>query len=271
MHPNRVNPRDWSEHEVIFNDLREGFSGVWGLFRGAPALGLRWDGDEEERGYPGQGAYPLWFVIPEYLTLSTLERLLTTSIERGLGFERNIMRAISEFLEVNNGEQIALEFDDQPDEDDEDNLESIFKEWMHNQLADLLLKVTQTAKSLTPMQKETLKALQQQLQEHRIHNSRITISSGIRYTNNEAVSADLEIFNGEVQLSEGGWTDPYGNGGDSFSHVVYPAENYPNEILDLSGDAFEMGAKQAAVAKWAENFLQYSESPSCNFLIDGEI
>src|SRR5215216_4999812 len=69
MDPLQVNPAAWQNHEVIFND--DEFSGVWGQYKGNYCLGIRWNGDTaDERGYPGHGPYPPWFVVPEYLTLS---------------------------------------------------------------------------------------------------------------------------------------------------------------------------------------------------------
>jgi len=103
MQPNLVNPADWQNHEVIFDD--GDFSAVWGQYKGIFCLGTRWNGDgNDERGYPGQGAYPLWFIIPEYLTLSVLERLNTISIQSDLrddnnqAYSDNINATIREFL-----------------------------------------------------------------------------------------------------------------------------------------------------------------------------
>lgn len=67
----------------------EGFSAIWGRFDNDDnfCLGARWNGGEDERGYPGQGAYPLWFVIPDYLALSMLERLNTNALQDDLRAE----------------------------------------------------------------------------------------------------------------------------------------------------------------------------------------
>jgi len=107
MNPILVNPVDWQNHEVIFND--EEFSAVWGQYKGNFCLGTRWNGESEnERGYPGQGAHPLWFVIPEYLTLSVLEKLNIISIQRELRNEKGesysirINNAIGEVINIAN-------------------------------------------------------------------------------------------------------------------------------------------------------------------------
>lgn len=103
MNPTQVNPAAWQNHEVIFDDGE--FSAVWGEYHGNPCLGTRWNGDtDDERGYPGQGAYPLWFVVPEYLVLPTLERLNTISLQQGLTddndepYSNKINGAIREFM-----------------------------------------------------------------------------------------------------------------------------------------------------------------------------
>lgn len=88
---------------ILFDD--DEFSAVWGEYHSNLCLGTRWNGDnDDERGYPGQGAYPLWFVVPDYLTLSTLERLNTISLQQDLRdendepFSNKINRTIRGFI-----------------------------------------------------------------------------------------------------------------------------------------------------------------------------
>jgi hypothetical protein len=102
MRPEQVNPNAWSNHEVIYDDGE--FSSVWGQFNGSRCLGTRWNGEtDDERGYPGQGAYPLWFVVPPFLALSTLERLHTAAIQSNLAnpqrepYAQKIQDAIRQF------------------------------------------------------------------------------------------------------------------------------------------------------------------------------
>lgn len=102
MRPEQVNPNAWNNHEVIYDDGE--FSAVNGLFDGNPNIGVRWNGEsDEERGYPGQGGYPLWFVVPDFLILSTLERLHTTAISNdlrnpnGVPYAERIQEAIRKF------------------------------------------------------------------------------------------------------------------------------------------------------------------------------
>jgi len=108
MNPTDVNPGAWSDHEVIFNDPAEEYSAVWGKFRGKLCLGTRWNGDPDQRGYPGQGEYPLWFVEPDYLVLPILQRLYLLSMRGGLInsrgelFSDKISIAIREFLQEQN-------------------------------------------------------------------------------------------------------------------------------------------------------------------------
>lgn len=84
MQPQNVQPQKWSNTEVIYSDSSELFSAVWGEYEGDECLGMRWDGKSHEPGYPQQGGNPLWFVAPYFLTLSILERLLTSASERSL-------------------------------------------------------------------------------------------------------------------------------------------------------------------------------------------
>jgi len=107
MRPQEVNPNAWSDHEVIFDDGE--FSAVSGLFDSTPNIGVRWNGgSDEERGYPGQGAYPLWFVVPDFLILPTLERLHTTALREelvnanGVPYAERIQEAIRRFAQESN-------------------------------------------------------------------------------------------------------------------------------------------------------------------------
>lgn len=108
MNPYAVNPAAWSNHEVIYNDPIEEFSAVWGMFRGRYCLGTRWNGDHVGRGYPGQGKYPLWYVEPDFLTLSILQRLLINATDRGLRspsrelYSDKIAHALEKYLEIKN-------------------------------------------------------------------------------------------------------------------------------------------------------------------------
>lgn len=106
MNPTNVNPAAWSDHEVIFDDLESEYSALWGKYQGKLCLGTRWNGPHEERGYPGQGQYPLWFVEPDFLTLAILQRLFIEAMKSRLqdttgGFYSDkIAKAIQQYLDL---------------------------------------------------------------------------------------------------------------------------------------------------------------------------
>lgn len=79
MDPINVNPKDWLGIKIILNDTSAGYSVIFGKFRGNLCLGMRWNGNLAERGYPGQGAYPLWFVVPDPFKQSILNQLTIMS------------------------------------------------------------------------------------------------------------------------------------------------------------------------------------------------
>lgn len=108
MNPNNVNPNDWEKHEVIFNDVDEGYSAVWGKFRDEYTLGIRWNGsDDKAKGYPVQGAHPLWFVVPKDLIITILQQLLLGAIKNKLKknkeelYATKILNAIEKFTILN--------------------------------------------------------------------------------------------------------------------------------------------------------------------------
>lgn len=84
--PEDVNPKEWRSHQIIFNEPEENYSAIFGYYRGCQScLGLRWNGHAgNERGNPGEGDEPCWFLVPDALTLSTLERLLVIATEKKL-------------------------------------------------------------------------------------------------------------------------------------------------------------------------------------------
>ncbi len=72
-----VNPSKWQNHTVLYDD--ETYSAIWGNYEGRQhkSLGVRWNGETGNSGYPSQGKYPLWYVEPELLTEAILRQLRT--------------------------------------------------------------------------------------------------------------------------------------------------------------------------------------------------
>lgn len=52
-----VKPKKWTDIQVLFDN--EEYSVVMGNFEGTFCLGERWNGNENEVGYPNQGNNPL--------------------------------------------------------------------------------------------------------------------------------------------------------------------------------------------------------------------
>ena len=101
MKASEVNPKNWNWDpnypiRVLYDD--EDYSLIWGKYKEKKALGARWSGDEE-RGYPGQGEYPTWYVEPDFISIAILQRLLTQAIDSDeLKYVDNIYFAISELM-----------------------------------------------------------------------------------------------------------------------------------------------------------------------------
>ena len=63
--------------EVLYD--HDGFSIAWGVYDGERrCLGMRWNGEEGDAGYPKLFKNPVWFVLPAELTIPILKSLLDT-------------------------------------------------------------------------------------------------------------------------------------------------------------------------------------------------
>lgn len=70
-----VVPGAWSDVLILFDN--GWYSVMWGQFRGRnyKDMGVRWNGDEGEIGYPNARGYPQWYVEPSIFHESILLNL----------------------------------------------------------------------------------------------------------------------------------------------------------------------------------------------------
>ena len=73
---NLVHPNKWTNVKNLFDD--GSYSAIWGNYDNSAkeCLGVRWNGINNQ-GFPNQGAYPLWYVEPEFTTKMILLELLS--------------------------------------------------------------------------------------------------------------------------------------------------------------------------------------------------
>jgi hypothetical protein len=104
MKASEVRPKDWLQDEsypirILYDNDEEDYSIIWGKYKNHKALGVRWRG-EINRGYPGQGIYPTWYVEPDFIAITILYRILTLAIdEDNIEYLENIQFAISELTD----------------------------------------------------------------------------------------------------------------------------------------------------------------------------
>ena len=69
---NTVRPQKWTDVIDLFDN--GDYSAIWGEYdeSGHRCLGVRWNGSENDLGYPSQGDNPLWYVEPEFVTRAML-------------------------------------------------------------------------------------------------------------------------------------------------------------------------------------------------------
>jgi hypothetical protein len=100
MKPGNAKPRNFNDHETLYNHKR--FSIAWGKGKDEKEnrLAMRWDviyhpnRDEKHNGYPVQGSNPVWFNFADPLTRLFLEMLYNSKC-KGIKKEA-IKRALEE-------------------------------------------------------------------------------------------------------------------------------------------------------------------------------
>jgi hypothetical protein len=72
--PQDVNPHNFHVDEVLYDD--GDFSIVWGTWEAhMRCLAMRWNGKDDDAGYPKTFGNPVWFVLPP-----TLSKPITAAI-----------------------------------------------------------------------------------------------------------------------------------------------------------------------------------------------
>lgn len=104
MRATDVKPKDWYWDEsytprILFESNEENYSVIWGKYKNIKALGVRWNGGTE-RGYPGQGGHPTWYVEPDFIAISIIQRLLNLALEnQNNDYLGNIRFALTELID----------------------------------------------------------------------------------------------------------------------------------------------------------------------------
>jgi hypothetical protein len=78
MNPENVSPRNFVVKSILLTT--PAFSVAYGCWEGEyDTLAMRWNGDtNEDAGYPKAFGYPMWFIIPAFLTIPISKALLDT-------------------------------------------------------------------------------------------------------------------------------------------------------------------------------------------------
>jgi len=95
-----VKPKKWSNEIILFDDGN--YSAIWGNYENSAkrSLGVRWNGQGSEQGFPNQGSYPIWFVEYKFLVKPILLELYfqTLNLQKSEAktYLENIKQALSE-------------------------------------------------------------------------------------------------------------------------------------------------------------------------------
>ena len=75
--PEDVNPHNFQVQQIVYND--GDFSIAQGKWEeGDMRIAMRWNGDENDAGYPKTFGNPVWFLIPDNLSVPLLRGVLGT-------------------------------------------------------------------------------------------------------------------------------------------------------------------------------------------------
>jgi len=75
----------WQGHEVIYNSPIDQYSIAIGEIEGKPRCAIRWNGDSESDsqkgemgivGTPSPGGGPFWFILPDFLAETVVQRVI---------------------------------------------------------------------------------------------------------------------------------------------------------------------------------------------------
>jgi hypothetical protein len=95
-----VKHEKWSNEIILFDD--GWYSAIWGNYENSPEkkLGVRWNGQGSEQGFPKLFNHPVWFVEREFLVKPILLELLSQVLKypspETEDYLKNIQQALSE-------------------------------------------------------------------------------------------------------------------------------------------------------------------------------
>lgn len=75
MNPLNVNPQNFSVISILYNN--DEFSIAYGMWQdGNKCIAMRWNGEDNEAGYPKVFGHPMWFIIDSELKIPILKSLI---------------------------------------------------------------------------------------------------------------------------------------------------------------------------------------------------
>lgn len=90
-----VTPEKWENLQVLFDD--GSYSVAAGVFEGSRSLGVRWNGSDDDAGFPNQGGNPLWHVVPDFLSEPILRAILEEELSDSSVDTERVEKIIQEF------------------------------------------------------------------------------------------------------------------------------------------------------------------------------
>ncbi len=92
--PEDVRPHKFPNPHVLFDG--DGFAVAIGTWeQREPRIAMRWNGEGDDVGYLSQGGNPLWFQLPDYLSIPVLAALIGRDGARNQEIVDALQRLIS--------------------------------------------------------------------------------------------------------------------------------------------------------------------------------
>ena len=102
MPPNKARPKKFQCFEVLYNYNGFAIAWGWGKFgedkkdnkESTKRLAMRWNGKRNEVGYPHQGKYPTWFMLPDELSIPLILSIPTINALSNRKSAKSLLKAI---------------------------------------------------------------------------------------------------------------------------------------------------------------------------------
>jgi hypothetical protein len=104
MPPTKARPKKFERFTVLYNYNGFAIAWGWGKFdkdnkdnkETSKRLAMRWNGKRNEVGYPHQGKYPTWFMLPDELSIPLILSIPTINALNNVKSAKRLLKVIKQ-------------------------------------------------------------------------------------------------------------------------------------------------------------------------------